>query len=115
MTTIAEMISRIVRFRDERNWRQFHNPKDMALSLMLESAELAEHFQWKNTEEIAAHIKECRQDIADELSDVLYWVLLMSHDLGIEIEPAFERKMQSNERKYPVEKCRDRHTKYSKL
>ena len=115
MSEIDTMLSRILAFRRERNWEQFHKPKDVAISLMLESAEVAEHFQWKNDQEIARHIELHRDSIGEELSDVLYWVLLMSHDLGIDLAAAFEKKMNKNETKYPVEKCRDRHTKYSEL
>ena len=115
MSTIQTLKERILDFRDRRNWAQFHKPKDVVLSLMLEAAELAEHFQWKSEEEIQTHVQEQREAIGDELSDVLYWVLLLSHDLGIDIEQAFNRKMDKNEEKYPVEKSKGRHTKYSEL
>ena len=82
---------------------------------MLEAAELAEHFQWKSDEEIKEHVASHREEVGDELSDVLYWVLLLSHDLGVDIEEAFHRKMDKNELKYPVDKSKGKHTKYSKL
>ncbi len=103
------------KFRDDRNWKQFHNPKDMALSLSLEAAEVLEHFQWKNGAEIEAYIETHKRDVGEELSDVLYWVLLMSHDLGIDVVKAFEEKMKKNEEKYPIEKAKDKHTKYKEL
>jgi dCTP diphosphatase len=115
MQDIKTLISRIVEFRDARNWAQFHKPKDMAISLSLECAELLEHFQWKNDQEVREHILANREALGDELSDILYWVLLFAHDLGIDLQTAFEAKMAKNEVKYPVEKAKDRHTKYDRL
>ncbi len=115
MPDIKELTSRIVKFNKERDWDQFHNPKDVALSLVLEAAEVMEHFQWKSTEESEVYLKDFKEDVGDELADVLYWVLLMSHDLDIDIKKAFERKMKINEKKYPIEKARGRKNKYNKL
>lgn len=109
------MIQRIVAFRDARDWKQFHNPKDLSLSLVLEATEVMEHFQWKNKEEIEKYIIEAKEDIGEELADVLYWVLLMSHDLKIDVLSALDKKMKKNEAKYPVEKAKGKHTKYNKL
>jgi len=115
MLTIKKLTGKILAFRDERNWKQFHNPKDVAISLSLEAAELLEHFQWKNPKEIKKHIKTNKSAIADELADVLYWVLLLSHDLGIDVLAALDQKLKKNALKYPVEKARGRHTKYTNL
>lgn len=105
----------VVKFRDARDWKQFHNPKDTSLSLVLEAAELMEHFQWKNAEEIEAYLKTNKGDVAEEVSDVLYWVLLIAHDLDIDLPKAFKAKLKKNDEKYPVAKSRGRHTKYNKL
>ena len=115
MKDTNELIRKIIIFRNERNWQQFHNPKDLALSLVLEATEVMEHFQWKNKEEIERYIKTNKTDIGEELADVLYWVLLMSHDLKIDALEALERKILKNEEKYPVEKAKGKHTKYNKL
>ena len=115
MKSIKELTDRIISFRDAREWKQFHNPKDVALSLVLEAGEVMEHFQWKNKEEIEKYIVEAKEDIGDELADVLYWVLLMSHDLKIDVLDALEKKLKKNEAKYPVEKAKGKHTKYTKL
>ena len=115
MTDIKQLQKKIINFRDKRDWKQFHNPKDMALSLVLEAAELMEHFQWKSTEEIRDYVERNGQEIGDELADVLYWVLLMSHDLGIDIKIALLQKIKKNELKYPVKKAKGKHTKYTKL
>lgn len=115
MSEINELTERIVRFRDARDWRQFHNPKDLALSLLLEAAEVLEHFQWKSLEEMDKHIKENKDNVADELADTLYWILLMSKDFDIDIKEALEKKLEKNEAKYPVEKAKGNHLKYDKL
>jgi NTP pyrophosphatase (non-canonical NTP hydrolase) len=112
---IQKLTERIIAFRDARDWKQFHNPKDVALSLVLEASEVMEHFQWKNKEEIDEYAKTNKADIGEELADVLYWVLLMSKDLDIDVLKALDQKMQKNEEKYPVEKAKGRHTKYNKL
>ncbi len=112
---IKELQEKIIQFRDKRDWKQFHNPKDLAISMLLESAEVLEHFQWKNSEEMEEHLKKNRNEVADELADVFYWILLMSYDLKIDLVKAVNRKMKENEKKYPVKKAKGKHTKYSKL
>lgn len=81
MSEIKKLTDLILAFREERDWKQFHNPKDCAISLSLEASEVLEHFQWKTPEEIKSYIETHRDDIGEELADVFYWVLLMSHDL----------------------------------
>lgn len=115
MSNIGELTKRIVAFRDARDWKQFHNPKDLAISLVLEATEVLEHFQWKNTEEIKKHVEEKKGEISEELADTLYWILLISHDLRVDIKDALIKKMEKNEAKYPVEKSKGRHTKYTEL
>lgn len=115
MTDITDVQKRIVDFRDNRNWKQFHNPKDMAISLSLEAAELLEHFQWKSSSEISKHIAAKKEDVANELSDILYWVLLMAHDLNIDIMAASLKKLAINEAKYPIDKSKNNHKKYTEL
>ncbi len=115
MITLDQLTARITAFRDARDWKQFHKPKDMALSLMLESGEVGELFQWKSEQEVERNLPEMRQALGRELSDVLYWVLLMAHDAGINLSEAFEAKMRENEEKYPQEKARGSSVKYSDL
>jgi len=100
-TKIAELRTKVKEFRDRRGWKE-EDPKDIALSLVLEAAELLEHFQWKSGEEVA---KEARLygPICDELADVLWWVLVMAERLDIDIARAFEQKYQKNEEKYPAD------------
>ena len=115
MKNLRDLSSQIVSFRDARDWKQFHRIKEMALSLMLESAEVAELFQWKRDDELVELSPELRSELGKELADVLYWTLLMAHDNGIDLEAAFESKMRENEAKYPVDLCRGKSTKYDKL
>ena len=112
---IEKLTQKVIQFRDVRDWKQFHHPKDVAMSLVLEASELMEHFQWKSHKEIEAYLSKNKEEIGDELADVLYWVLLMSHDLKIDIAQALEKKIKKNEQKYPVKKARGKHTKYNKL
>ena len=109
------LIARANAIRDARDWRQFHNPKDVMLSLCLEAAELLEHAQWRNGDTLRDHLATHRDEVGQELADILYWTLLLSHDLGIDLEDAFFRKMDLNEKRYPVDASRGRATKYDKL
>jgi dCTP diphosphatase len=113
MSDIAALTARIIAFRDARDWKQFHNPKDVALSLVLEAGEVMEHFQWKNADEMRAYVETHRKEIGEELADTLFWVLLMSHDLGIDIAKALREKMEQNGKKYPVEKAKGSAKKYT--
>jgi dCTP diphosphatase len=112
-TLINELTHEVLAFRNERDWKQFHNPKDLAISLILEAGEVLEHFQWKDSEEIKRHIREKKSEIGDELADVLHHLLLMSHDMDIDLIEAFHKKMEQNRKKYPVEKVRGKNKKYT--
>lgn len=115
VSDIADLQKRIRIFIDERDWDQFHNLKDLAISLNLEAAEVLEHFQWKNEKEIDEHAKNRKDDVGEEIADVLYWVLLLSNKIDLNLTDAFEKKMQKNEAKYPVEKAKGSHKKYTEL
>ena len=115
MTNLGDLTEKIVSFRDARDWKQFHNVKDMALSLMLEAGEVGELFQFKSEAELEQIVESKRERLGEELSDVLYWVLLMAHDSGIDLERSFADKMKRNEEKYPLEKARGNNRKYTEL
>jgi NTP pyrophosphatase (non-canonical NTP hydrolase) len=105
----------VLDFREERDWKQFHNPKDQALSLVLEAAELLELMQWKNGRQLRQFLARNKRRVSEELADVLGWVLLIANDLRIDLGEAFERKIELNRRKYPVEKARGSAKKYTEL
>ncbi|PJW14712.1 nucleotide pyrophosphohydrolase [Geobacillus sp. Manikaran-105] len=103
---------KIIEFRDARNWKQFHTPKDLAISLSLEAGELLENFQWKSSEEA---VKTNLENIKDEIADVVIYALLLSHELGIDLEKAVVDKIKKNEQKYPIEKSFGSKKKYTEL
>lgn len=94
-----ELIEKIIRFRDERDWKQFHDPKDLALSISLESSELLELFQWKNSQQA---IEQNYSDMQDEIADILIYTLTLVHDLNIDVKEAVLKKINKNAKKYPV-------------
>ena len=107
-----ETIRRVIRFRDDRDWRQFHTPKDLAISLSLEAAELLEVFQWSGTD------LECPDKldrIREELADVLSYCVLMADVCGLDLDEILNAKVDKNAAKYPVEKARGSAAKYTEL
>ncbi len=115
MSELRKLQEMVVAFRDARDWKQFHNNKDLAISLVLEATEVLEHFQWKNVEEMQIHVDKNKEAVSDELADVLYWVLLLANDLEIDISKAFKNKMVKNNEKYAVDKSKGNHKKYTEL
>lgn len=110
-----EILQRIRDFRDKRDWMQFHDPKNMAISIVLEAAELMEHFQWKDLESVNKHVAEHKGEIADEIADIAIYLFELTDNLGINLLEAMHEKLDKNEKKYPVEKAKGLATKYSKL
>lgn len=113
MSDIKDLTKIIVKFCEERDWEQFHNPKDLALSLSLEASEVLEQFQWKSKEEIDEYVVEHKNEIGKELADTIYWILLMSYYLKIDIAKEVKEKMKENRKKYPVKKAKGKHLKYT--
>lgn len=107
-----ETIKAINDFRDERHWRQFHNPKDLAISITLEAAELLELFQWKSNEEVVG-VRDGQ--LRDELADILIYSAMMTTDLGFDIDEIILEKLKKNAVKYPVKKSMDNKAKYNEL
>lgn len=109
-----ELLQKLIDFRRERDWEQFHNPKDLAISLSIEAAELLEWFQWNNHDEITAKLNsEKRQALEDEVADIVAYLTYLCHDLDIDINKAVEAKIKKNAEKYPVDKVKGRSDKYS--
>lgn len=115
MSDITAIEEKLLVFRKARDWEQFHNPKDLAISLVLEATELLEHFQWKTTKEIEQYAVDHKDDIAEEMADVFNWILLLSHDFGIDIIEASNKKIAKNAAKYPTDKAKGNHKKYTEL
>jgi NTP pyrophosphatase (non-canonical NTP hydrolase) len=115
--TLAELTAMSLKFRDQRNWAQFHTPKDLAANLCIEAAELLEVTQRPSGDELKKHLAspQGREAFEDELSDVMLTVLLLAHDQKIDLPAAFTRKMKKNKAKYPVGKARGNNAKYDKL
>jgi NTP pyrophosphatase (non-canonical NTP hydrolase) len=109
---LASLSAQVIHFREERDWKPFHNPKDVAISLVLEATEYLELFQWKDP---ASAARVPRKRAAEELADTLYWVLLAAHDQGIDLVAALEEKLRDNAAKYPVAKSRGSAAKYTEL
>ncbi|KUH33314.1 nucleotide pyrophosphohydrolase [Thermococcus celericrescens] len=99
-----ELERKVVAFREERGWGIYHTPKNLAISAAVELGELLEHFQWGSDGEILEAVKDPtkKEAIADEIADVVIYLTLLAHELGIDIDEAVERKLEKNGRKYPV-------------
>ena len=111
-TTIAELRQIVRRFVDERDWRQFHAPKNLVMSLAIEAAELMEHFQWIDVESSRTHVQlspEKRADVWDEVADVFCYLLALANELDIDLSAAVEAKMVKNAAKYPAQEFRGRY------
>lgn len=102
----------ILQFRDDRNWKQFHNPKDLAISMNLEAAELLEVFQWSGTE---LFCKEKLPQIAEELADVTSYCVLLADACGLDLDQILRDKFRKNSEKYPVDKAYGSSKKYTEL
>ena len=105
-------MDKINQFRDDRDWRQFHNEKDLAISISLEAAELLELFQWKSPEEVRENSIE---RIKEELADVLIYSHMLASNLDLDIDEIIEAKLEKNNIKYPVDKSRGNKEKYTEL
>lgn len=106
---INEIIEAIKRFRDERDWQQFHDAKNLAICLNVESAELLENFLWKNAADAN------KEKVKNELADVFYNAFLLSDLYGFNVKEIILEKLKSNELKYPVEKAKGSNKKYNEL
>ena len=107
-----DIMSKINKFRNDRNWRQFHNEKDLAISILLEASELLELFQWKASKEVVG-VKD--EELREEIADVLIYTLMLSDNLELNVEEIIEEKLKKNAEKYPVEKSINNKSKYNEL
>jgi len=109
MSDLKNILHQILTFRDNRDWKQFHNPKDLAISLNVEASELLELFLWKKEEEVDT------QKIKDELADVFYSAFLLADAFQLDIKSIIEEKLVKNALKYPIEKSKGSNRKYNEL
>ena len=107
-----ETINEVLKFRDDRNWKQFHNPKDLAISISLEAAELLEVFQWSAADVVC---EEKMDKIREELADVVNYCILMADACGLDMDEIVREKVKRNSEKYPVEKAFGSKEKYTEL
>lgn len=116
-TTIEELKRLVINFRDKREWKKFHNPKDLAISMSIEVAELLELFQWKSNEEIREFLKdnEAHRKVCNELADVIMYSLDMADAVNADISDIVKKKLEQNEKKYPIDKAKGNAMKYSEL
>jgi len=110
--TFENATTKVIAFRDDRNWSQFHNPKDLAISISLEASELLELFQWSG---IDTDVNSKTDGMEDELADIMIYCIYMADRLGIDLPSAIEKKIAKNETKYPVDKARGVARKYTEL
>ena len=107
-----DTINQVLKFRDDRNWKQFHNPKDLALSICLEAAELLEVFQWSGSDIVCEGKKD---KIREELADVLNYCVLMADACDLDMDEIVQEKIKRNNQKYPVDKAKDSAKKHDEL
>jgi NTP pyrophosphatase (non-canonical NTP hydrolase) len=115
MSEIKELMIKINKFVQERDWNQFQKPKDLAISLALESAEVLEHFQWKNGDELTVYLAENKNDLGEELADVFVYLLELSQSVGVDLIEATHQKIAKNALKYPVDKAKGNYKKYNEF
>jgi NTP pyrophosphatase (non-canonical NTP hydrolase) len=108
------LLEQLIQFRKERDWEQFHNPKDIAISLSIEAAELLEWFQWRNKDEVSAMLaSDKREQLEDEIADVAVYLSYLCHDLDIDLNQVVKNKMAKNAAKYPKDRVKGRADKYN--
>ena len=113
----AELMAAVRRFRDDRDWAQFHTPKNLAAATAIEAAELQERFLWKTDTEVDQDLADAakRAGVGEEIADVVMFAMLLADRLGIDLAEAITAKLAANERKYPVELARGNARKYTEL
>ncbi len=112
---LKQLNKEVTRFVEERDWNQFHSPKNLSMALIVEAAELVEHFQWLQSEESDMLTEGKRDEVAEELSDILIYTVRLADRMGVDLELATRNKLEKNRRKYPVNKARGSSSKYTEL
>jgi len=115
MTDIAALTERIRRFRDARDWQQFHSPKDLSVAITAEAEELLQHFVWKSSEESWDRAEAKKPEIADEIADVAILLFELADNLELDLATIMQAKLERNEVRYPVGKAYGSNLKYNEL
>lgn len=115
MVIERELLEQLLAFRNERDWEQFHTPKNLSAALCIEAAELLEQFQWARDSELADVVEREREAIEHEVADVAIFLSYLCHDLKISLSDAVRRKLELNRSKYPADKARGTAAKYDRL
>lgn len=113
ITTLQQLKDQVASFVRERDWERFHSPKSLSMGIAVEAAELMEKFQWISTEESIQEVDHNRVEIEDEVADVMLTLLAFCNASKIDVSAAFERKLALTSEKYPVDKVKGRHHKYT--
>ncbi len=113
--SLEAIAARLRAFREVRDWQRFHTPRNLAMSIVVECGELFEHFQWVDDEELAAHLADREDDVAEELADVAIYLVQLADTIGISLTKAIVNKIDRNDERYPVESSRGTATKHAKL
>jgi len=113
--SITDLTARIQAFVDARDWRKYHNPKDLAVAITAEAGELLQHFVWQQDDQIEARAAAKREEIASEIADVGILLFELADNLGLKLGEVMEAKIANNDVRYPVEKARGNNLKYSEL
>jgi NTP pyrophosphatase (non-canonical NTP hydrolase) len=115
--TVDQLKKAVLKFSQERDWLKYHNPKDLAISLSIETAELLERFQWLNDKEIDQVLSNPKEfnEVKSELADVFNYALALSNKLGIDISETLLEKIGCNEKKYPISKIKGKYKKYKQI
>jgi dCTP diphosphatase len=113
--SISELTNQIQTFVDARDWRQFHNAKDLAVAIAAEAGELMQHFVWQQDDQIERRLEKNREEIASEIADVAILLFEFADNLGMNLGEVMQAKIARNDIRYPVEKSRGNNLKYSEL
>ena len=111
----SRLLDQLIAFRDERDWEQFHTPKNLASALVVEASELLSIFQWTPDSGLHARCAEKREEIEREVADIYIYLLFLAHALGIDLDEAAEKKMALNAEHYPADRARGNAKKYTEL
>lgn len=115
MSSIENITQKIITFRDARDWKQFHGPKEMATAISVEASELLQHFVWKDAPQSEQRCVDHKNEISSEMADIAILLFEMAHNCEVDLDSAIESKLEKNELRYPVDKSKGNNKKYNEL